>query len=60
VVLREADQDGGHFVAGAKAAGALRRTSMELTRALAELRRPGCREAVFGYVCRQRNRETGA
>ena len=40
MVLREADQDGGHFVAGAKAAGALRRTSMELTRALTNLRRP--------------------
>ena len=55
-----ADDPDGHFIGGTAATGALRRTSMELTRALAELRRPGCREAVFGYVCRQRNRETGA
>jgi hypothetical protein len=36
-----ADDPDGHFIVGTKATGALRRTSMELTRALADLRRPG-------------------
>jgi hypothetical protein len=31
----------GDFIVGTKATGALRGTSMELTRALADLRRPG-------------------
>jgi hypothetical protein len=38
-----ADQaaEDGFTIVGTKATGALRRTSMELTRALADLRRPG-------------------
>jgi hypothetical protein len=37
----EIDEEIHGFITGTKATGALRRTSMELTRALAELRRPG-------------------
>jgi hypothetical protein len=37
-VKSEANEHG--FIVGNKATGALRRTSMELTRALADLRRP--------------------
>ena len=39
-VFDQAEADGS-FIVGTAATGALRRTSMELTRALAELRRPG-------------------
>jgi hypothetical protein len=39
-VETEAEADGS-FISGTAATGALRRTSMELTRALADLRRPG-------------------
>jgi hypothetical protein len=39
-VKSETDEHG-YFITGTAATGALRRTSMELTRALADLRRPG-------------------
>jgi hypothetical protein len=41
LVLDDMDANDGHFFVGTKASGALRRTSMELTRALADLRRRG-------------------
>jgi hypothetical protein len=39
--LADTESHTGYIIVGTKATGALRRTSMELTRALADLRRPG-------------------
>jgi hypothetical protein len=41
VVLADAERGDDWPIVGTAATGALRRTSMELTRALADLRRPG-------------------
>jgi hypothetical protein len=53
-VFDQAEADGS-FIVGTAATGALRRTSMELTRALADLRRPGAvprppRSRLFGAL----------
>jgi hypothetical protein len=47
VVYAETSENGGDIIVGTAATGALRRTSMELTRALADLRRPGNGPGVY-------------